>query len=180
MGGQIDIYMVDLNADTLNRLTNTAEAEFRPKFAPSGTQILYTVQRGANLRIDLMRLDDRSTREVMAQEGIDVGNAQWLLDETGFVYESTKRSTDDDNFHSQLHIYNLTDDEERTLVTHPTIFEYVISPDGQHIAYINNTFDNINPAMMCVIAISGQDDAWCISTIALQATPIIWQPMAEN
>ncbi|MBI3790528.1 MAG: protein kinase, partial [Gemmatimonadetes bacterium] len=129
-----DVYMLDLTARSLARLTTDGKSNARPEWTPDGKRVIYRSFRGGKAEL-WSQPREGGTAELFYSstkgdiwEGVISPDGQWLIYRTGTLETS------------DMWARRLTDDT----VTHPfapsanTDVEARFAPDGKHVAYTSN------------------------------------------
>ncbi len=147
-GGLSDLWMYDLQTDSLKRLTDDSYAELQPSWSPDGSRIAFVTDRFStdlkdldigNYRLALLNPDNGEITEVETFNDVKNINPQWSHDGKNIYFLSAPQG-----------ITNL----------------YKINLDSQDITQMTNLFvgitgiTDISPAL----SVAGQNDEIAVST----------------
>jgi len=99
-GGFNDLFVYDLSANSLRRLTNDAFAELDPAWSPDGRQIAFSTDRfsttmshleAGNLRLAIMEVASGQVREVGGFDGAKNIDPQWSPDGRSLYFLSDRQ-----------------------------------------------------------------------------------------
>ncbi|HXG53903.1 MAG TPA: BamA/TamA family outer membrane protein [Vicinamibacterales bacterium] len=100
VGGLTDLFVYDLSANTLKRLTNDAFAELDPAWAPDGRRIAFATDRfttkletleSGRLRIAVMDVASGDVKEVAGFRDAKNIGPQWTRDGRGIIFLSDRQ-----------------------------------------------------------------------------------------
>jgi Tol biopolymer transport system component len=134
-GGRTDVWIKQLDAGPLTRLTFEGTLNYRPAWRPDGRTLSFTSDRAGPSYLYTMRADGSSKPErFMAQDTTEVDEAQWSADGRWLVY----RTGVTDNVRD-LYARGTGADTARITVSASQFDEYapVLSPNGQWVAYVS-------------------------------------------
>jgi Tol biopolymer transport system component len=98
-GGLTDLYVYDLQADSLRRLTNDAYADLEPAWSPDGTKIAFVTDRfstdttnlrSGNYRLALMDVASGRITQLPSFEGVKNINPVWSPDGSSIYFLSDR------------------------------------------------------------------------------------------
>jgi len=129
-----DIYVVNLDNDTTERITFTAFHALHPQFSPDGSQIAFAYEtHGASCEWDcdifVMNADGTNAQQLTTDKGMDVF-PQWSPDGSQIVFHSEREGNSD------IFVMNANGSQETNLTNSPTLERVATwSPDGNSIVF---------------------------------------------
>jgi serine/threonine-protein kinase len=134
-GGRTDVWIKQLDAGPLTRLTFDGTLNYRPAWRPDGRTVSFTSDRTGTSLLYTLRADGSSKPErVMPGDTSQVDEAQWSLDGRWLVY---RNGTADDQ--RNVFARSTGTDTARILVSAGRFDEYapMLSPDARWVAYVS-------------------------------------------
>jgi TolB protein len=130
VGGDIDIWVMDLPGGKLHRLTTDSANDFSPTWSPDGKRIAFRSDRRGDDEVFVMNADGTRQRDLSNNPTSDYSPA-WSPDGSTIAF-ATDRSGDPND----LWLMDPDGSHPRPLVQQPGIDEYPTwSPDGSQIAF---------------------------------------------
>jgi WD40 repeat protein len=134
-GGRTDVWIKQLDAGPLTRLTFDGTLNYRPAWRPDGRTVSFTSDRDGPSLLYTLRADGSSKPErVMPGDTAEVDEAQWSADGRWLVY---RNGTADDL--RNIFARSTGTDTARITVSAGRFDEYapVLSPDARWVAYVS-------------------------------------------
>ena len=129
--GNLDIWSLDRESDTLRQLTDDAAQDWDPGFTPDGQHILFSSDRGGNLEIWMMDADGTSARQV-SHDGVDAENPTMTRDGKWIVYTSGGPDT--------LGIWKVhPDGTGAEQIVQGSWTNPEVSPDGRYVLFVTSS-----------------------------------------
>ena len=126
-GGNFDIYVMDVEANTHRQLTVDGHKDLSPAWSPSGKWIAFTSDRAGSRNIYRMDVDGENVRQLTNRRNCRYPawspNSQWIA----FTSESS------------LFVMDAGGKRLRKLSAHVSFGGCTWSPDGKQIAFVLNT-----------------------------------------
>ena len=116
--GNYDIYMMDIDGENLQQLTDHPAHEFESTFSPDGQRMAYVSKRDSNWDIYVMNLKTKVSHRLTNHIGHD-DNPAWSPDGRWIAFDSNREGT-----------YDI----------------YKVEPDGENLQRLTHEGDNFNPA----------------------------------
>lgn len=128
--GNADIYLVDVAAARLTRLTSATAVDRDPSWSPDGARIVFSSERDGNSEIYVVRTDGSELRRITSDPSEDA-SPMWSPDGSQIVFVSRYPGA------SELHLVRPdgTGFERLTTGAHSSRDAPRWSPDGSHIAF---------------------------------------------
>ena len=140
--GNWEIYRMQTDGGSLQRLTDHPARDALPRWSPDGTQIVFQSQREGNWDIYLMDANGAGVRRLTFDPGADE-SASWAPDGRSILFHSA-RDGDWDIYQLDIATGELTQ-----LTDLPSDeFQAVWSPDGTRIAYTSERDGNLDIYVM--------------------------------
>ena len=86
-GGNLDIWVMDVDGGNPTRLTDHPEEDWHPRWSPDGSRILFTSGRGGDADLWVMSADGREPRQLTSMPGVE-DRGFWSPDGTRIVFQS--------------------------------------------------------------------------------------------
>ena len=136
------IYIMDLQDNSIQLLTDTEDSPLRPRFSPDGFRVAYNVWDGEDWEIVVRGVEGNARTEVTDNDATD-RYPEWSPDSTRLVFHS------DVNGNYDLYEYELAA-QETTRLTDDAGSEVTgsYSPDGEFILFTSDREDNYDIFML--------------------------------
>lgn len=128
--GNLDIWILDRPTGRVRQLTDDAAEDWDPAFSSDGRSVLWSSSRSGNLEIWTASVAGSGARQV-THDGVDAENPTQSPD-GAWVYYACAHPGQDGVWRIR------TDGTEAALVVPGVNFLPELSPDGNHVAYVNN------------------------------------------
>ena len=128
----LDIYCMDTDGTSVQRLTHNSSSDFDPKFSPDGEKIAFTSRRDKYANIYCMNADGTSVHQLTYEKTIDAMGS-WSPDGETIAFTSSRSGNYD--------IFTMNADGSAIiqLTHHPGSDGWpVFSPDGQKILFVSD------------------------------------------
>lgn len=141
-GDNSEIYMSNLDASSVTRLTENSADDYNPRRSLDGSRIVFTSIRDGNPEIYIMDSDGSNQTRLTNSPGND-DSAEISPDGSKIVFSSQRDIANPDGwFHSDIYLMNI----DGTDVSRLTSFEYNSSPsftpDGSKVLFHNESNPN--------------------------------------
>lgn len=136
--GNVDIWLLELERDSLTRLTVNESLDLNPRWSPDGRWIVFASDRGSNNINNLFRQPADGTGEAERLTTSENSQAPSSISPDGslLVYLENHPKTDSDIMYIPIGIENASPE---VFLASPFIERgAVLSPDGNWIAYVSN------------------------------------------
>jgi serine/threonine-protein kinase len=170
-GGRTDVWIKQLDAGPLTRLTFDGSLNYRPAWRTDGRTVSFTSDRAGPSFLYTLRADGSSKPErLMASDTSQVDESQWSVDGRWLVF---RIGTADD--HRDIYARGTGPDTARIVVSASRFDEYglALSPDSRWVAYVSvesgreevyvRPFPNTTDARWQVSTEGGSAPAWAHS-----------------
>jgi len=148
--GSNNIYILDVVASTLTRLTQGNENAFSGPFSPDGSRILFTGFGLTNNYVGVMNVDGSNPTNLTSQPNSDDGFPAWSPDGSQIAFTSRR----DGN--NEIYIMNSDGSNPKRLTIAPgDDFAPAWSPDGSQIAFLSDRDNQIGVYSIYVMSIDG-------------------------
>lgn len=135
-GGNLDIYVMDVNGDNLTQLTTSRGFDEWPAWSPDGRQLAFVSDRDGNVEIYVMN-SDGSNQQRLTHHPADDWPVVWSPDGRALLFASNR----DGNWN--LYLLEIQSEKLTRLTNDPgDEREPVWSPDGRTIAFAANSNGN--------------------------------------
>ncbi len=128
--GNPEIYLFDLEGNTVRRLTRAKSVDIAPSFSPNGKEIVFISDRLGNPQVYLMDWEGLNLRRVTESGYCD--SPVWSP--RGDLLAYVKR--ENENF--QVYIFLIKDKQEKQLTFFGSNENPTFSPDGRWIVFVSN------------------------------------------
>ena len=135
--GNIDLWVLDLQRNVVNRLTNDPRVESMPVWSPDGEQVVFSSAVDDASSLMIMRIDGTTANETAAVAATDVKiPCDWSADGRFILYKQLDQTTGA----SDLWVLPMSGDRAPFKVVHTQYDERdgQFSPDGKWVAYESN------------------------------------------
>jgi serine/threonine protein kinase len=133
MGGNSDIYIVDINGNNLNQLTTSSAHDLYPSWSPNGTQLVYQTNEGGDQEVAIIGISGGSAYNI-TNNGCNDWGPVWSPDGDWIAFYS--------DCDGERNIYKIrTDGSDRTQLTFTSganSWFPAWSPDGRMITFSSN------------------------------------------
>jgi serine/threonine-protein kinase len=134
-GGGTDLYVVDLDKQTPNRLTFRDHEEYSAFWSPDGKRIAFTSEVEGDATLQLIQADGSGSPEVLLDEEVELASCSWTRDGRYIVYQRLDKDSAWD-----LWALPVQGDAESFPLADGNASERtgVVSPDGRWLAYASD------------------------------------------
>ncbi len=161
--GQTDLYTLDLETETINRLTQDSFNDTHPSWHPTKNVIVYASERERKNRLVLIDIDQR-TQQILTDNSSNAISPVWMSDGESVLFCADRAGVFDAY---KLHITNMETTRLTNFIT--GCFNPSFSPDGKQLlfsAYQNGKYD------ICVM------ESTKILDEKIETTPLAAQPVS--
>jgi hypothetical protein len=134
----LDIFVMNADGSTVQKLTESLDSDFDPKFSPDGTKIAFTSLRDGYANIYIMDRDGSHEQQITYDASMDYMGS-WSPDGEKIAFTSARHGNYD------VYIMNADGSHIQQVTNHPGAEGWpVFSPDGQKILFVsdrNGTYD---------------------------------------
>ena len=167
-GGRIDIWVKQLPAGPLSRLTFDGSLNYRAAWTPDGRSLSYSSDRDGLTHLYLQRADGSGKPErLMPHDSAQIDESDWSADGRWLVYRSGVVGGKRD-----IYARATSGDTTRHMIAASSFDEYMptLSPDGRWLAYVSmesgreevwvRPFPDAGSARWQVSTSGGSEPAW--------------------
>jgi len=132
-GGGTDLYLVDLEKETSNRLTFADHEEYMAQWSPDGAQIVFTTELEGAANLQTITPDGSGSPQLLIEEEVEVQSYSWTPDGRHVIYGRLDAETAWDIWALPIQ----GDRDPFPLVEGESSENFgVVSPDGGWLAYV--------------------------------------------
>lgn len=168
--GNKEIYLMDYDGHTVQRLTKNRSINLNPDFSPNGRELAYTSYRRGNPDLFRREIFTGTEAVVSSHRGINV-TGTWSPDGKQLALAMSR----DGN--SEIYVISRDGRESRRLTTHQAIdVSPAWSPDGKRIAFVS---DRLGKPQVFIMNADGSDVRRLTTSGAYNVSPR-WSPKGDR
>jgi tol-pal system beta propeller repeat protein TolB len=165
-----DLYIMDLEGNDTQRLTDDPTYDYEPAWSPDGTQIAFVSRRTGDSEIYVMDVDGSNVRQITDAPKLD-WRPVWSPDGEWILFESWRNNNAD--------IYMMrSDGSDVTQLTdnpaedgNPTF-----SPDGRYIVFHSQRTGDYQ---LFIMSVDDPEEQWHLPTSSVRSLLPVWSPIVE-
>ena len=134
--GNMDIWGMTEDGNSVTQLTTDAADEDMPVWSPTGDRILYRRQFAGNEELWIMNVDGSGKTNILISSGSTISPRAWLPDANGVIY------TKDQHFDCEIYVWKInTDGTGEEIFLNPSfvgdvsVYATSFSRDGKHVLW---------------------------------------------